>query len=169
MAAYASISQLVERFDARTLGDLVSDDGTRVVEGLLSSNAKLTAALEDASGQIEAALLMGGRYATSDLTGLTGNSAKYLIRLTCEIAFAMLWERRPYADDQRRAKALEKAEEHLEMLRKGSHIFDVSAVKTAGVPSVSGPTTVELIALNFLRDKTQHFYPTRAGRLPDSR
>lgn len=142
MAAYASASDMIARKDVRTLGDLVSDNGIRVIEGSLAGNAKMTAALEDASGLIEAGLLQGKRYSTADLAALTGNSMSYLKRLTCDIAFWLLWDRKPSykPEDHSRSAAYEECQTALELLRKGQHIFNVETVKDAGLPDVQTPS-----------------------------
>lgn len=159
--AYATVAQLLNRKDHRTIGDLVSDDGSQVSEAALASNAKVTAALDDASGMIDAALLAGSRYTTAQLAALTGNSQAYLIRITCEIAVALLYDRRPLYDVDGFKKAMELSEAHLERLRKGEHVFDVIEVQESGVPSTVAPSVVEVNNLHLLRDRTLNYYPAR--------
>lgn len=162
MASYASGADLLARFDARTLGDLVSDSGTRVASGSLAADTNIVAALADASGEVEAALLMGERYSVANLEGLTGNSLALLKRITCDCAMALLYGRRPeeaWAD--RRAAAEQVKATHLERLAKGDRVFNVEGIPEAGNPTIGGPTTVEITRLNFIRDQTQHFYPAR--------
>lgn len=169
MTAYAANADMLARYDARLLGDLCSDTGIRVPEADLSDDTKLTAALEDASGMVEAALLTGNRYTVDDLSGLTGNSANYLKRIVCEIAMYLLEDRRRYnKDDNARIRAFEKSEEHLEMLRKGAHVFNVQAVKDAGViDGEVGPSVVELENSHLVRYRTRNFYPR--ARTPGNR
>lgn len=168
MASYAAPAQMLERHDARTLGDLVADDGVRRTSTQLLTDANLQAALDDASGAIEASLLQGKRYSTVDLTALTGNSQKYLIRLTCAIAFGLLYERRPAYQSDARDDAMNRAEEALEKLRRGEHIFNLDDAKDAGMPSITGPTTVELDRLNLMTTQARgKFYPRR--NRPDNR
>lgn len=163
MAAYATPAQLMQRYDVRVLGDLASDNGVRVDQPGLVSNTNIQAALDDASGEIEAALLQGERYTTSDLSSLTGNSAKYLVRLTCKIAFGLLWERRPWSDDDdRREQAMDQARKALDQLRKGEHVFDVAAVKDAGLPAQRTPSVTTITNLNLGVDRMRgHYYPRR--------
>lgn len=169
MAAYATPTDLLARKDARTLGDLVTDVSERVSPEDLLTDTKLQAALDDASGEIDAALLQGKRYSVADLTALNGNSQKYLIRLTCDIAWGLLCERRSYGvDDERRQAAFKSRREALERLRKGEHVFDLEAVKEAGLPSITGPTRIERTALNLISNRARgRFYPTEF--LPDDR
>lgn len=167
--AYATAADLIARCDSRLLGDWVSDTGVRVAEGSLSGNAKITAALDDASGQIEVALLQGERYSVADLAGLTGNSAKHLIRMTCDVAVYLLQDRRRYgADNESRKEALQRSEEHLEDLRQGKHVFDITAVKDAGLMDGQvGPTAVELANSHLVRYRTKNYYPR--PRTPNDR
>lgn len=162
--AYAAASDLINYKDARHLGDLCSDDGTRVASGSLSGDAKITAALDAASGEIEAALLQGKRYTAADLAALTGNSLAYLKKLTCDIAFWILWDRKPAyrPDEHSRQQAMETCAESLKKLRTGEHIFNVTTVKDAGVPDLQAPSLVELERNNFLVDACRpRYFPAR--------
>lgn len=163
--AYATPAQLLQRYDARTVGDLASDTGIRIDPASLLSDANVQAALDDASGEIEAALLQGKRYSVADLAGLTGNTQKHLIRITCQIAFWMLWERRPYVEDQTRDDAESKAKKSLERLRRGEAVFDIEGPKDAGLPSVHEPTVSSYNRLSMIVDEGRRgYYPAR--RLP---
>lgn len=167
MAAYATPADMITRYDVRVLGDLVSDTGTRVASGSLSANAVLLAVLEDASGEIDSACLQAKRYTSADLAALTGNSAAHLKRITCTIAFGLLWERRPWSDDDDsgREEAQKRARQQLDMLRKGITVFDVEEAKDAGLPAVES-TAIQIINSNNLPvDQARgHYYPRR--RLP---
>jgi len=163
--AYASPSDMQKRYDVRTLGELASDTGVRVQPSDFADNAILLAALEDASGEIEASLLQGRRYTAAQLADLTGNSLAMLKRITCEIAYGLLFERRSYVDDDRRTAAMERARQTLTRLRKGEIVFDVDDVKDAGLPSIEGPSRVTIQNLNLTVDEARRgYYPAR--RLP---
>lgn len=159
--AYADAFDLVDRKSAQTIGDLVSDSGEAVDEGDLSSNARVTAALDSASGAIESALLAGGRYSTADLGSLSGNGLAYLKMITCDIAMTYLFARKPTTSVDEYKAAQDLADVHLERLRKGERIFNIAEVVTAGVPSYSGPTVPELRELNLIRDRTNNYFPAR--------
>lgn len=163
--SYATPRQLLDRYDWNDIGDLVSDSGTQVTEALILTNAKVAAALNDASGEVDAALLMGNRYSPSDLANLNGHSAYHLIRITCDIAMARIMGRRPGRDTERIKAMSEMAESHLERLRNGENVFNIQANKDAAGPSVSTITAAEYDNLNLLRDQTRHYYPRR--RLPN--
>lgn len=165
MAAYATAADLLKRYDARILGDLAADDGEQVSAGDLATDPNLAAALEDASGEIEAALLQGKRYSVDQLTALTGNSRAYLIRICCQIAVAKMWERRLYLDsDQQIAaeQAQEQARKALQRLKTGEEVFNVDVAKAAGLPSVSTPSRVQINRRNLLVDRLRgRIFPTR--------
>lgn len=163
MAAFATPTDFLNRYDVRTVGDICSDDGTRVTESALATNDKLTTALNTATGQILAAVLQGERYTAADLAAMTGESAAYLTDLTCRIAFWLLWQRKPYTDDQQRMEAKERADQALELLRTGAHVFDITANKEAGRANIDTVTRTEIQDnWELFVDKARgHFYPAR--------
>lgn len=152
------------RFDARTVGQLVSDTGQSVPPASLATNTAVLAALEDASGEIDAALMQGQRYSAADLAALTGNSLAYLKRICCQIAMARLWERRPYLDEEGAEKALNMARQALDRLRKGENLFAVEDNLAASVPSIETPSVTSIENLNLVVDRARGwngFYPAR--------
>lgn len=160
--AYATASQFKARYDARQLGQLASDTGVPVPPAELENSAAIAAVLEDASGEIDAALLQGNRYTTTQLASLSGNSASHLVRLCCKIAWGLLWERRSYADDGRRDEAMESARRELNRLKNGEHVFDVDEVQDAGNPEASIPSRVDYQRMNLIVDEARgRFYPRR--------
>lgn len=167
--AYATAAQMITRYDARTIGELVADDGTRVTGATLLADPNLAVALDDASGQIDAALMQSNRYSADDLSGLTGNSAAHLQRITCDLAMGYLYARRPMYDVDSYQKFMELGNKILTQLRKGENVFNLSSQKDAGTPSVDGPTTVDYARLNLLPDRIKHFFPSRGSRLPTNR
>jgi phage gp36-like protein len=163
MTAFATAADMIARYDARTLGDLVTDDGNQVAENALAANPKMTAALATATGQIKAAVLRAERYTTAELEALTGESQQYLKDLTCQIAFWCLWRRRPYIDDQQRNEVKASADEALELLRTGAHVFDIDRQKDAGTPKVETITRAEVENdwSLFVDQARGNFYPRR--------
>lgn len=143
--SYAGPTDMISRFDVRTLGDLCADNNTRVTAGLLETNPKMIAALDSAAGQINAACLQGERYSVSDLAGLLVESKAHLININCIIAMAALWRRRHYPEEnQTRTESLALAETELTRLRTGEHVFDVVENKIAGRADV---TTVSRVTI----------------------
>jgi len=164
--AYAASTDLTARFDERVLKDLVSDDGTPV--STLGSDAKITAALADASGIINSAVASpSSAYTTTELAALTGDDLAYLKRLVCSLAMGYLLGRRPekYGDDYK--NITEHAHDAIELLRTGKHIFNTANAKSAGYPEVDGLTVTQYSDLNLLPERVRNFYPNR--RLPVGR
>jgi phage gp36-like protein len=159
--AYATPADLLLRKSEQTIGQLVSEDGTAVSSGALATDDKVLAALESASGAIDAALLQAGRYEPSDLAALTDNSLAHLKHITCEIAMAYLFAIKPtYATDDYKAQ-MDLHDLYLERLRKGENVFNISKVIEAGTPKLSRPSVAAVTQLNLLRDRTLHYYPYR--------
>lgn len=165
--AYATVHQLLTRFDRRDLGDLASDDDNRVGPEDLADHPRLQAALDDASGDIDAAMVVAGRYDVADLAALTGSTLNHLIRMTCDIAAAYLMTARLGDDPEKIAKRLEVAEAHLEKLRQGTNVFNLADNVDAGLPAVDGPTSLAIENLYLVRDRTLHTFPRRY--FPDNR
>lgn len=163
MAAYATPADFMERYDVRPTGDLVADDGVSVPVGDLPTNTKLLTALDDASGEIDSALMAGGRYSVLQLAALTGNSLAYLKRLTCELARIDLLERRmELGNADEFAKFTKLTYDKLERLRTGENLFNLPEAIKASLVSASGPSTLAIEQLNLLRDRVgNHYYPQR--------
>lgn len=167
MAAFATAQNMIERYDARTLGDLCSDDGNKVAESALATNLKMTAMLSSATGKIVAACLRAQRYTRAELDTLAAagtDGSDHLIDVTCQICFWMLWRRKPYTDNQQRVEAQQAAEEYLEMLRNGDHVFDIERTQEAGTPKTDTVTRIEINDQWDMwvdRARSGHFYPAR--------
>ena len=169
MSSYATPQQLLQRHHPDLVNDLAADDGVRTSRIDLVADVNVLAALADASGAIEAALVAGNRYTVDQLTNLTGNSASLLARITCDIAMAFLFDRAASLDVEKCRKYKDQAEEHLNKLHDGQNVFNLESHKTAGNPSLGGPSAVDYARLNLIPDRTQHYYPDRASRLPTDR
>ena len=172
MTNYATVQDLQLRYDWREIGDLVSDSDEQIsaLDQATSGNqynTLLVQLLSDASGDIEAALLYAGRYATTDLSGLTGNSLSLLKRITCEITIAYLRERKPFWKTEQLEAYSKAKEKHLERLRTGANVFNLPLVIESGAPEAEGPTTADYRTnFNLICDRARGF-PAR--RLPYGR
>jgi phage gp36-like protein len=163
MTAFSTSDDMVARFDARTLGDICADNDVQVTQAGLVTNTKMLAALNTATGRLLATALRAKRYSRVDLNSLTGESLDYLKDLTCRIAFWILWQRKPYSEDQQRKEAKQAYDDALEELGSGHEIFDVDAVKDAGIPKVETVTRTEIETdWNLFVDEARgRFYPQR--------
>lgn len=159
--AYCDPAEMILRKDARDIGQLVSDENVDVSPEDLATNPVLLQALEDASGDVDTALLTGGRYTPDQLASLAGNSLAKLQRIVAELAMYYLIARRPTSDPERFEMLNKIRESHLEPLRKGENVFNLTPQIEAGQPSADGPSTLDLQNLNLVRDRVLHYYPRR--------
>lgn len=131
-AAYVTPEEFLARYDARLIADLVSDSDNSVPIDQLPGNSKLLAALADASGIVEAAVLSGGRYDSSDLASLSGNNRALLVRIVSDLAYLLLKDRRGYLLDDRAHHIMSRVDDWLKRLRNGEWIFSYESAKSAG-------------------------------------
>lgn len=166
-SSYCSAAEFLKRIDKRTVADLCSDTGTPVTEGALAANVNLLAALEDASGDVEAAALMGGRYSNADLAALItddGVGAAKLRRIVSDLAIAYLFERRPSPDLDRQPQAVERALKFLELLASGERIFGFQEVMDDGVMDDIKETPAIVEARNLPTYIARRLFGRRANR-----
>lgn len=162
--AYADADDLVARFDAKVIGDMVADDGKTIAESDLGSDAKVTAALASGSGQLNAAVTRGNRYEIADLEALTGDDLAFLKDIVCKIAYVNLEARKQYTQANENTTAMrEEYNIWLGHLSSGTWIFGVTSAKDAGVMDVSTITRVDILNnWELFVDKGRgHIYPTR--------
>jgi len=163
--AYANPSDLVARYDERVLKDLASDTGEP--GDVAIGNPRVAAALDAASGYVDAAVQVGGIYTPEDLAALTGNSLALLVDLTCELAMVRLMSARLEKYGHEQVEAVRKrCEEYLDRLRNGERLFGLDDQRDAGLPTIDGPRAVDYQRLNLLPDRMRRYYPQRGGRLP---
>lgn len=165
--AYATGADLVARYDVDIVGALASDDREPADHGFIPLLPHVAAALDDASGEIDVALLAGGRYRTDQLAGLTGYSAKHLVRITCAIAMSLLFQRRLSSRYQEESEQVAKqAREHLNALRAGQNVFGLPAHVDAGNIEHTYVTAPEIENLNLLPARMSRFFPVTEQRTP---
>jgi phage gp36-like protein len=163
---YATAADMLARFDARVLGDLVNDTDSQVDSIGLQSDAVLLAMLGDASGDIEAALLVGGRYTIVDLEALASalpptNGTAFLKRMCCDITLAYLLRRRPSKNADSDKAAADMAERHLDKLRGGDAIFPLDKTIDATEPELVGMRLIDFQNMGLIRDRTRNYFPHR--------
>lgn len=174
--SYATPADLVARVDAQIVADFITDDdpitGFRdrpPLEDILASSI-LQTALDDASGDVLAALGKGKRYTPAQLTGLTGPALSKLKRIVCDIATSYLFDRRADSKNEQIAEAFRmKAERHLKALKSGEDIFYLADETDAEATLIStdGPTAIDLQNANRLDERMSSRHLISSGdRLP---
>jgi phage gp36-like protein len=159
--AHASPADMRRRYDERSLAELVNDSNSAVDLGDLATDPNLLVALDDASGDVDAALLAGGRYTTAQLAALTGSSLSLLKRITCHLAWSFLEERRNGAAPQHFEERTSWVDKKLELMRKGHNIFNLEVVIDAGQAELKHLTITAVHRANLVRDRTHRYYPQR--------
>ncbi len=152
--AYATPQDFRIRFDTRTTGDLVTDDGTQVTANGLLTDQVLLVALAEASGEVESACMIAGRYDPADLYALNGNSQQFLIRIVCAIAAQWLYNRRWLAGDDILG-GYQWAQQYLTMLTQGARIFAFAETVAAGLPKDQFMTNPDFDNLNLVSGLTR--------------
>lgn len=141
---YCTGTQFLEYYDARTVGQLLSDndvpigslnDGTTNVNAaVVAASSRLVKFLGSASGRVEAAAFRGGRYTPEDLAGiltLGGNASNLLQELVANLTIGRLSRRRPDVQVMVMPQTNE-AELFLAALEHGESIFPLDTVVQAG-------------------------------------
>lgn len=162
---YATPTDLATFFDVNVISDLARDDGTQSPDYTTDDN--VLAALSSASGQINAAVMVGQIYTPVDLAALAGDDLQFLKEICCQLAMAKLIRRRPekYGSEAYQ-KYVEDAEAYLDRLRKGDRLFNSQPQIDAGLPVVDGPTIATVDRLNLITARTRNFYIDPGRRLP---
>lgn len=165
MATYANVADWRQRYDEREIAQLVSDDGTAVDLSDLATNEVALEILQDAEGEVLAAIKTGGRYSDTDLADLDTAGTSYLKRLICELATTFLNERRWDYDPDKYAAREKRVKDRLDDLRNGKNVFGLADEITAGNPKLAVPSLVQRDSQTLIRDRTNNYFP--AVRLPN--
>lgn len=166
--SYCTPAQLLQRYDARRLGELLLDIGCKAeAEAIKNSgstlpeNSTIQFALDDASGQVEAVCFVGQRYSPADLQTLQGASKAFLAGLVADIAYWTLQCRRK-ADTEIPQKA-QVAYKMLDALSEGKAIFGIQEVAEAGLPLEEVVNRQDIQNRNFATLQAQRFFGDRAN------
>lgn len=147
----ANATDLASRYSPGLIGDLLADDGNRVLD--LAGSAKLTAILNSATGKVLGSLMQSDRYTVDQINSLGDSTSssynqqsyEYLVDIICRVAYWMLWQRKPWDDssDGSRRQAQAESDAALKMLRDGTEILLLGGAKEAGKPDNVGVKAVQ--------------------------
>lgn len=158
--SYCTPAIFLEYYDARQVGDLVGDAGTRVSSASLLTDTNVQNALNWASGEIEAACLVADKYSVADLQALTGMSLARLQGLCADLAIWKLMQRR--LPQVQITEGYRAAQETLERLRLGERIFGLQEQADAGTPNTVIDTQSVIDTLNLSTTLSSRFWGNRA-------
>lgn len=166
---YADGDDLVARYDVDLIRDLATDR-----EGIdsdqIPTEPRVLVALDDASGEVDVALLAGGRYRAEQLAGLTGHALSHLKQIVCGLAIAALYRRRPESFERQYIEDITRdARESIRALRRGENVFGLDEHIAASTPEATGPTAIQIRNRNDLSSRMSRFFPLADTRLPRDR
>ncbi len=166
--AYANGDDLTARYDIDLVGDLATDERETLDRANVATHPHVLTALEDASGEVDAALLAGGRYTVAQLQALSGPAASHLKAIVCGLAMAALHDRRPEAVDQTTIERLTKRSmEAIRALKRGENVFGLDEHVDAGRTLLRGPSAVDITNRNGLASRMgTRYFPNTQSRLP---
>lgn len=158
---YATGDDFLKRYDARLIGDLVSDEGTKVPAADLPTNAVLLAALTDASAAIDAAVSVGNRYTPAQMANLSDTAAGFVRRLVCDLALIYIKRRRGRFDADKDAALLKEVNASIDSLRKGDDLLLLADQTQAAASTVElvQPELISITRPNTIRNRTRNYYP----------
>lgn len=143
---YCTVVRLFVHHDWQQVADLMRDgDEPRPTRLCLQDStsdpgANLLLILLAASGALESACMIGNRYSPTDLAALTNSGLGRLQKITADLAFWALAQRRqPGSADPKSVPGALQALEELDRLRDGDRIFGFVESAAAGLPSTANP------------------------------
>ena len=150
-------------YDNRRVGQLVRDDDSQATAAELLVDPVLARCLAHASGELESACLVGGRYRPADLQALAGNGAALLASLVADLAYGKICRRRglPAAE----MPQVEAAEAKLKALEAGEAALPFLEVEQAGLVAVAPYTPADLLALDRPTDRARRYFGGRGRAL----
>lgn len=180
---YATGEDLIKRYDIDLVADLCQDSRAELDYESditnLTEHPNVVSAIEDASGEIDTALTVGGRYTPAQLHELFDptpgqvaweNTRKHLIRVTCAIAMSILVERRLDRVSQETADWLRKnSDKFLKQLKRGENVFGIQEVVDTGAIDFQTVQAIEVERLNLLPARMPRFFPPTEQRTPRNR
>lgn len=168
-ASYCTATLLFTFFDVRIIADLLSDTGTpigviadtdpiQVDPVVVAANTDLAKMLKAASGKLESAVLIGGRYTPGDLILLTGadparaemadaNQAYLIAEIVAGIVIPMLYRRRPNIT-MPKLDIVEDSKEYLAALANGMAVLGLQQSIDAGRAEEQIETVVDVARRN---------------------
>lgn len=165
---YCSAEEFLVFTDFRTIVDLCSDDDGRPLQSDFIDPTTRTgeialAVLQVASGELESAVLLGGRYTVEDLQALTGNQQQFIKKLVADLALWEFYSRRPDITSQMPPKC-EQAKAIVNAIAQGEMIFGIQENIDAGHIQLTVETPADVENRNLITFQAERFFGRRANR-----
>lgn len=163
---YCSIAQFIQRYDTRTLAQLLSDTGIDLES--VTADTTLLELLMEASGKLEAAAVVGERYLLEDLEairdGAATNAKSLLAGIVADMAIVAVFDRRPNLQRPHSAK-IDESERFIQALAEGVKIFPFTETENAGHLDNNVETPANVEARNLWTYQARRFFGTRGNRI----
>lgn len=128
------VSEFLKRIDRQAVATLASDvKGVPVPDNMLATDPNVLAALIDATGLFESAVMMGAKYYAADLALMAATTCAaqgMMFRIITDLAFQFLFERRPNMNAAM-PPSMNRTLEWMDMLAEGKRIFAFAEVQNA--------------------------------------
>lgn len=118
--------------------------------------------LQVESGEVEASVLLGGRYSPTDLAALTGASASYLQSLVADLAIGRCYRRRPATNPW--AEQTQTARQLLNAIANGEMIFGTQEAVDAGHLETQADTPQRVTNRQGMVVQMEGYFGTRGNR-----
>jgi len=173
MTVQVTGADLIARYDVETIGELATDDRTRLLRNEIPTHTNVLKALKAAQGETLARIRVGNRYSSEDLDKLDEYSLEHFKTVVCVIAMSRLFRRRPGIHAEMAKLVREEADGWLTRISKGEEVFalnDDTRHLDASVAEISGPTTIQTVNRNFMAARMAgHHVPDIRPRQPFNR
>lgn len=159
------VAEFLKRVDNAAVATLASDV-PGVPATLLLTNANVIAALMTATGLLESAVMMGGKYAADDLQLLlttTCGSQAMMFSIVADLAWVELFKRRPNMNANPPA-TLKQSMEWLDLLSQGKRIFAFKQTQDASIMEKTDASVADIDARNSVVDQAEPYFGRRADR-----
>lgn len=165
---YCSAEEFLVFTDFREIVEYCSDANGQPMVNDFTDDVTRTgqialAILQSASGEIESAVLLGGRYTVDDLQALTGNQAQFLKQLVADLALWGFICRRTNPGTPMPPKC-EQAKAILNAIAQGEMIFGLQENIDAGVLQLTVETPADVVNRNLITFQAERMFGRRANR-----
>lgn len=166
---YITAANFLKRYDWRTIIQLMSDDDigemerAPLLDSTTTEGGNLYEILKDASGELETAVLVGGRYSIADLQALTNNQLAYIGRIVADTAIGKCYQRRPdlFGPPPQQAQV---AANVLNALASGERIFGLQDQIDASHMEMTTNQPEDVVQRNGMVVIAQEFFGVRGNR-----
>lgn len=165
--AYCTVAQFIQRVDARTVQEWMSDTGTALTSVQLSASTELSEILKESSAEVEAFCLACQRYTPEDLEQIynsDSNAGRLLIGVVAGLTLGRVWARRPRTAAEPFPTLTQWARNILEQLRQGIAVFGLLEHQEAGVLSHTIMTPAEVVTRRLATYIGHRYFGRRTDR-----